>query len=144
MDDYFSAATDDEAIAVIGRPSGVSPNDRVELKMIDPHVMMGSLESLLTGVPYEEISARPRHARLLRLHDDESEAVVTISDEFTSALAAATDDELRAVAGPWSETEEFWGHADPAELTGILMELRDLAVRTLEGGRRLYCWMLIP
>lgn len=102
--------------------------------------MLGTLEALLTGGRYEDIAERPRHAATLRIRDDDEKGVLTITDEFTSALAAATDDQIRAVAHPWSRTEEFWGHADPAELTELLLDLRGVAVRAIQHGHHLYCW----
>lgn len=146
--DYFRAATDGEAVDVFDwptgptcRPPGVEPKDSAELKNIDPHVMMGTLEALLTGGRYEDITARPRHSAPLRFSEDGGQGVMTVTDEFTSALAATTDDRIRAVAQPWSETEEFWGHADPADLAELLHDLRDLAVRATRHRHHLYCWM---
>ncbi|MBP2702934.1 hypothetical protein JOL79_03850 [Microbispora sp. RL4-1S] len=146
--DYFSAATDDEAAAVydwpagpICPPSGTEPKDSVEVKNIDPHVMMGTLEALLTGNRYEDITERPRHAATLRFGDDGGDGLFTITGEFTSALVSADDDRIHAVAHAWSETEEFWGHADPAELAELLRDLRDLAVRATQQRHQLYCWM---
>ncbi|TLP62487.1 hypothetical protein [Microbispora triticiradicis] len=145
--DYFRAATDDAAADVFDWPAGptcpppgTEPKDSAELKNIDPHVMMGTLEALLTGNRYEDITARPRHAATLRFSDDGGQGVLTVTDEFTSALAAANDDQIRALAHPWSQTEEFWGLADPAELTELLQDLRDLAVRATQHQHHLYCW----
>ncbi|WP_030451656.1 hypothetical protein [Herbidospora cretacea] len=61
--------------------------------------------------------------------------LVAISDEFVAALANAGDDEISAVTRPWSETEEFGGQADVAELNSVLRKLRDLTARTVERGR---------
>ncbi|ETK35589.1 hypothetical protein [Microbispora sp. ATCC PTA-5024] len=146
--DYFRAATDDEAAAVCDWPAGptcpppgTEPKDSVELKGIDPHVMMGTLEALLTVSRYEDIADRSRHAATLQHSDDGHQGLFTITDEFTTALATAGDEQIRAVAHPWSQTEEFWGNADPAELSEALYELRDLAVQARQHEHHLYCWM---
>ncbi|WP_182888079.1 hypothetical protein [Microbispora sp. H10885] len=146
--DYFRAGTDDEALAVHDWPAGptcppegTEPKDSVEIKGIDPHVMMGTLEALLTGHRYEDITDRPGHARELTISDEGGQAVFALADEFAVALAAAGDEEIRAVADPWSRTEEFWGNADPAELAEIVSDLRDLAVRAVGQEQHLYCWM---
>ncbi|MCT9930824.1 hypothetical protein N5079_11400 [Planotetraspora sp. A-T 1434] len=145
--DYFSAAADEDAAAVHAWPAGptcppdnVGAKDTVELKGIDPVVMMGTLEALLTGLPYDQLVDRPRHGAVLRDNEDGGGGILTITDEFTAALAAATDERIRTVAEPWSQTEEFWGRGDPAELAELLQDLRDLAVRTIRDGHRLYCW----
>ncbi|WP_169949088.1 hypothetical protein [Microbispora sp. H11081] len=145
--DYFRAATDDEAANVYDWPAGptcpppgIEPKDSAELKSIDPYVMMGTLEALLTGSRYEDIAERPRHAATLRFSDDGGQGILTVTEEFTTALATATDDQIRAAAHLWSQTEEFWGLADPAELTELLQDLRDLAVRATQHQHHLYCW----
>src|SRR4051794_10195567 len=110
--DYFSAADDDEAVSVQGwpagpacPPNGVEPKDMIDLKGIDPAVMLGTLEALLTGVPYDQLLRHPRNTvPLTPWEDGEEQGVVTIADEVTAVLAGASDDRLREVAGPWSRT----------------------------------------
>ena len=49
----------------------------------------------------------------------------------------------RDIAGPWSQTEEFFGQGDPDILTGALGQLAELARRANATNRRLYCWVCI-
>ncbi|MFI7617303.1 hypothetical protein ACIBP6_39380 [Nonomuraea terrae] len=147
--DYFSAATDEEAAAVVDwvggpafPPPGAEQKDNIDLNGIDPSVMLGKLEALLVGQSYDEIAER-QGVSAVRFEESGEKGVVTIADEFTAVLAAATDERLIAVAGPWSEIEEFHGLADPSLLHQPLHDLRDLAARTRRRGHRLYCWMSI-
>jgi hypothetical protein len=147
--DYFSAESDDEAAKVLGWVGGPGspPPDRqakdfVGLK-IDPYVQMGTLEALLTGRPYDEITNRPRHACDIAPGPgvDSEQGVMALTDEFADALATATDAQLAAAAEPWAGTDEFSGWAEPRELEEVMRDLRGLAQRASEEGRRLYCWM---
>ncbi|MDL4773219.1 MULTISPECIES: hypothetical protein [Thermomonosporaceae] len=143
--DYFSAVSDDEAAQVAGWPGGPGcpppgcPAKDFVVTKIDVCAQLGRLESLLTGRSYDEITRRPLHAGEVALHPDRG--VMTVTDEFSTALATAGDDRLAAVAGPWARTDEFWGAADPVELELLLRELRGLARRAHQNGMRLYCWL---
>jgi hypothetical protein len=59
------------------------------------------------------------------------------------ALSTATADSLADVAEPWSQTEEFWGAADPEELAGSLSELAALARHARGEGYSVYCWTCV-
>jgi len=69
--------------------------------------------------------------------------VLTLTDSLSAALANASNDFLEQVAGPWSETEEFWDAADPRVLADFLKELSGLARRAAESRNRLYCWVCV-
>lgn len=112
----------------------------LQCKGIEPAVQLGSLESLLTGTDYDDVAARPRSGKLLASRDNDERLVVTLTDELQAALAASSDEQLRAVAEPWSETDEFWGAADPESLAHFLYALADLARRATEADLRMYCW----
>ncbi|PZG21215.1 hypothetical protein [Nonomuraea aridisoli] len=147
--DYFGAATDEEAAAVVDwvggpayPPLGAEQKDSVDLKGIDPAVMLGKLEALLVGRSYDEI-AESHGVSAVRFVESGEKGVVSVADRLTAVLAEATDEQLVAVAGAWSETEEFHGLTDPAVLHRPLHDLRDLAARIRQRGHRLYCWMSI-
>jgi hypothetical protein len=141
--DYFSASSDAAAASVIDRlggprepstgPSAEPPFDTVEAKNLDPVVMLGTLEALLTGRDYRDIVAG---------QDDYHLLVLTVTDEIQAALAAASDKRLAEVAVPWSRTEEMRG-ADPKELAELLGKLASLARRAAGRSERLYCWVSV-
>ena len=176
--DYFAAASDEEAAAVIdlaggpasttaAMPAGpgpkrglfrrrghttepeasaasvVTPLDGVAGRGIDPVVQLGTLEELLTGRPYDEVVADPRSGLDLAVRDGGERLVLTVTDSLMAALANTKDDALERVAEPWSGTEEFWGAADPAELTVFLKDLARLATRAQDAGQRIYCWVCV-
>ncbi|MEU8340430.1 hypothetical protein [Actinomadura meyerae] len=66
---------------------------------------------------------------------------MTVPDDFVTLMADASDDQFAAAAPPRSQTEEFWGAAEPVELEQIMRGLREIAQRAREQGRHLYCWM---
>jgi hypothetical protein len=152
LTDYFSASSDKEAASAIDRlggpsqpstdPSAKAPFDTVQAKNLDPVVVLGTLEALLTGRDYQDIVKGPHAGRLLAGQDDYHLLVLTVTDGIQAALAAASDDELAEVAVPWSQTEELKG-AEPENLAGLLQELAGLARRAADRNERLYCWVCV-
>jgi hypothetical protein len=144
--DYFAAADDEAAASAFDLVGGPSAGgfDTVGLKGIEPVVQMGTLEELLTGRPYDEIIQDPRQGGdICHREDDGEHGVLSLTDSLAAALADADRQRLAEVAEPWSETEEFWGDADPDILTDVLWELAELARRARDRGHRLYCrWSL--
>jgi hypothetical protein len=145
--DYFAAADDEAAASAFDLVGGPAAGgfDTVPLKGIDPAVQMGTLEELLTGRPYDAIIEDPRQGADVRTAGEEvaEHGVITLTDTLAAALADADRRRLAEVAEPWSETEEFWGDADPDILADALWELAGLAGRARDRGHRLYCrWSL--
>jgi hypothetical protein len=163
--EYFMAPDDEAAGATIDRTGGPSappdPTEEDELfgrrspdtrfsvaysvldgNGIEPTVQMGSLEALLTGRDIDELFDENDAVDLVVASRDGGEAlVVRLPDGLTRALERASEQQLREVAVPWSETEEFWGGADPDTLAEWLIDLADF-VR--EGsGEALYCWVSV-
>ncbi|MFW0774514.1 hypothetical protein ACLRGI_15240 [Paenarthrobacter nitroguajacolicus] len=114
--------------------------DVVSVTDIDPVVQLGTLEELLTGRPYDDIVDDPRSGHAVAVRSGGERLVLTLTDSVCAGLANASDDFLVQVAGPWSETGEFWGAADPKVLADFLKELSGLARRAEASGKRLYCW----
>ncbi|MFB6724966.1 hypothetical protein ACFCV3_32615 [Kribbella sp. NPDC056345] len=138
--DYFAAKSDAEAAAVIDRVVGP---DSLLLKGIDPVVQLGTLEELLTNRPYDEVADDPRSGHVVAVRDHGARLVSTLTDSLATALAQASREDLERVAVPWSQTEEFWGSADPEILADVLTDLADLARRAEANGERLYCWVCV-
>jgi hypothetical protein len=145
--DYFAASSDEQAASVIDRDGGPRQGDpafpTVDAKGIVPMVMMGTLEALLTGRTYDEVTAAHPVAEPVAVRDEGERLVVRLAGTLSGALADASDERLAEVAVPWSETEEFWGAGDPAELTPVLRDLAALARRARSDGQHLYCWMCV-
>ena len=125
---------DDESLPVF---------DTLSAKGIDPRVQLGTLEELLTGRAYDDVVADPRSGKDLASRDGGEGLVLTITDSLAGALVAASDEQLAEVAMPWSQTEEFWGQADPGDLAEFLRDLAALARRADAAGHRLYCWLSV-
>ena len=141
--DYFSAADDQAAVAVLDTLGGPIPAglDAIALKNIDPVVVIGRLETILTGRGEDDDGARPPDAHLVSTPDGEVPLVFRLSDTLTAALAAATPADLARAAGPWSLTEELCQfQVDEAAAAGVLDALAALARRARSGGLRVYCW----
>ncbi|MBO1331325.1 hypothetical protein [Streptomyces sp. VRA16 Mangrove soil] len=138
--DYFSAA--DDAVAAgqldVGEvPGAVCGNG------IDPAVMMGTLEALLTGRTYDDVRADPRQCALVAQEEDCAVVVTTLTDGVRDALAGASLSDLRVAAAAWGRTEEFNGEFDGDEDAGELAELveafADLSREARSAGHHLYC-----
>ena len=117
--------------------------DVVSVTDIDPVVQLGTLEELLTGRPYDDVVDDPRSGHAVAVRSGGERLVLTLTDSICAGLASADDDFLEQVAGPWSETEEFWDAADPRILADFLKELSGLARRAEASGKRLYCWVCV-
>jgi hypothetical protein len=144
--DYFSAADDQAAVAVLdtlGGPSQASL-DVVALKNLDPVICMAQLEAIMAGCSYEEARQRPRSGKLLSSPEAESAFVVSVSDSLCELLAAATADDLARAAELWSQTEELrMMRADAETMAGVLADLAGLARRAQASNQRLYCWLAL-
>ena len=164
--EYFSASTDAEAARAISMPGGPGrPPQSAESRRgwkpgrrspaalhefdtaptagLDAVVQMGTLEAQLTGRDYDAITAGPRSGHMVASGDGGQKFVIALTDELKDALACADQDQLRSAAGPWSQTEEFFGQGDPDILTGALRQLAELARRANATNRRLYCWVCL-
>jgi hypothetical protein len=142
--DYFRAPDASTAAAVLERLGGPrDPDapllDAVASKGFEPEVMLRKLQSLLTGVPYEELP----EAELLAMEGEDGPWIVQLSEELRDALADAQASRLPAVAERWVRTEEFWDQATTAEVLPFLGEVTALARRARQAGERLYCWICL-
>ncbi|MDX8145394.1 hypothetical protein SK854_25010 [Lentzea sp. BCCO 10_0061] len=134
--DYFVASSDELAAAAIdGGPVGLFRT--VETKSLDPAVVMGQLEELLTGRSYDDVSEDPRWGDALVMKHDGEVLVLTVTDGLRDGLAAA--DDLAGTAVAWAKIEELQGF-DPVVLADLLQQLQALAVEAVKNGERLYCW----
>jgi hypothetical protein len=142
--DYFRAPDASTAAAVLERyigprdPDG-PPMDAVFGKGFEPTVMLVTLQSLLTGVPYDELPSE----ELVAMEGEDGPWIVQLSEELRDALADAQLSRLPAVAERWVRTEEFWEQATAAEVLPFLGEVTALARRARQAGERLYCWICL-
>jgi hypothetical protein len=113
--------------------------DAVAGKGFEPEVMLRTLQSLLTGVPYDELP----EGQLLAMEDEDGPWIMQLSEELRDALADAQPSRLPAVAEQWVRTEEFWDQAAATEVLPFLDEVTALARRARQAGERLYCWMCL-
>ncbi|RBY90469.1 hypothetical protein DQ244_13620 [Blastococcus sp. TBT05-19] len=95
-------------------------------RVADPVVALGTLTELLTGVDYDTVLEDPRHGADVASTPTGDVMVMTVSDALREAVGSADDARLTGAAQAWSRTEEL-EHVDPADLLGMLRELRDLS-----------------
>ncbi|MCK0093830.1 hypothetical protein MWU77_23975 [Rhodococcus sp. F64268] len=138
---YFTAPDDETAAATVD--DGPALSHAPVLDAVEATVQAGTLMALLSGEPYDRIIGDRTWAPLISDPDHEAAWIVSMPDAFTNALAAATDERLAEVVGPWSETEEFWGAGDPAQLLPMLRDWRALAQTARQRGEGMYCWMAL-
>ncbi|MFF8275861.1 hypothetical protein ACF05T_07050 [Streptomyces lateritius] len=141
--DYFSAADDQAAVAVLRTPGGPGQAELevVFLKNIDPVVAIAQLEAVMTGCSYDEASERPRSGQLLSEPEDGSPFVISLSDTLIDALATASQGDLVRFAEPWSTTDELRQIGLSVQATAAALKaLAGLAQRAQASDQRLYCW----
>ncbi len=155
--DYFLANTDDEAAAVIDWPGGPAKGSSkkglfgkalpglptVEGPGIEPVVNLGMFEELLTGKTFDEQLDDPQARPIVATRDGGERLVVRLGDDFASAIARSEPARLQELAVPWAQIEEFYGQADPTDLSHFLMQLRDLAAQATDSGQHVYCWVCV-
>src|SRR5882724_10544288 len=118
--DYFVAPSDREAadtISWIGGPGAGDPAEQrlgyeiVDGKGIDPVVMLGAFEQLLTGRSLDErradIPSEP-----LAIRDEGEGWVLPLSAFLVDGLATADEARLTGLVPRWATIEEFQGGAD--------------------------------
>jgi hypothetical protein len=147
--DYFMAPSDLEAGATIGwvggptmPPDGEVGYASVAMNGVDPVVMMGTLDELLTGRAFEEVLADTSGYQVA-VRDEGEGLVWHLSTSLRDGLAGADEDRLRTIATQWVQTEEFGG-LTPAEQAATALVLLASLVRTgQEQDHHLYCWLCL-
>ncbi|WP_456845973.1 hypothetical protein [Cellulomonas sp. P5_C6] len=128
-----------EPVHVPGGPVVAYPT--VDGGGIEPVVQLATLEEILTGRSYDDVIDGLEEGNVVAERDGGQRLVVRLTPTLTAALVDSSADTLAAAALPWSQTEEFWGEADPAPLAGFLGRLADLARGAREAGDTLYCFV---
>jgi hypothetical protein len=149
--DYFAAPSDEVAATVVDRiggpgssahPAAPAAFRTVRAPGVDPVVLMGSLEVLLTGRSFEEILDDPTSGPVVAGHGGER-AVVRLTSSLARALAECDEERIAAVAVPWSRAREFWGRGDPEALAVLLRSLASVARDAAADRQALYCWVCV-
>ena len=107
--------------------------------MVDPYVVAGTLTSLLTGRATEDIVDDLDWGDVVA-KGPTGHLVIATTDAFVKSLAASDDAALRAVAEPWSHTDELEG-TRLERLAAKLHELAALARAARLDKARIYCWV---
>ncbi|TYB39590.1 hypothetical protein FXF50_04160 [Micromonospora sp. AP08] len=146
--DYFRAADDAAAVRLMdeldGGPVAVSGDggavDAIDLKGIDPAVILGQLVSLVRGVDWEVDTI----VSGLLWSGDEQEGpwLMSIDCATRDTLASIDDAQVRELSARWGRIEELaWG-GPPAddEMRPVIEQIAALARRARNAGDNLYCW----
>lgn len=143
LSDYFSAPSDESAARVVEPEVSIDeqPYDVLWAKNLMPDYHLVPVEAALTGRSAEQVTENPRNGMVLANVEDAS-VVVTLSDEFTASLAAATSEQLAAAAEAWARDPDF-SSTDAAGMTAFLGLLSDLARRASARNERLYCHLCL-
>jgi hypothetical protein len=152
--EYFMAASDDLAASAIdwvggpGRPeeeavvSEANGFPTLSLTGIDPVVMMGTLEQLLTGRSLDDIFHDPT-GHQVAIRNGGKRLIWALTESLQTALVESAETRLTTLAEPWAATEEFFGQGDPVLLGEAIVELAALVRCGREHGEQLYCWLCV-
>lgn len=138
LSDYFSAPSDEEAVRAVTKVLSELPYDVLQTKGLIPEYHLVPVEAFLRGCSVEAVEAGSRHGKVLASVDDGQVMVMTVSDELTASLAAASSEQIADAAESWSHFEDFQG-TDTSRLSVVLGDLADLARRAIARGEHLYC-----
>ncbi|GAB2488741.1 hypothetical protein [Nocardiopsis aegyptia] len=141
--EYFGAPGDQAAASAFAEGPDEAGFDMLRFKTIDPAVLLGQAVALLIREPVSRVTGHPRFVHLVTSPEAESTWIVTLPDELRDALADAPPARLAEISVPWSQAEEFYGHADPGHLADLLDELAALAGRARSHDHGLYCRMAL-
>ncbi|MFI2363276.1 hypothetical protein [Promicromonospora sp. NPDC019610] len=145
--EYFAAPTDEVAATALHAPGGPSEPDlrtdqprfdSVAVPAVDPFVMLGGLAGVLSGRPYAEVTAHPRHGALVGSGGEEGPWIVTVAQTLVDDLASAGPTRLAEAAREWSGTTT--PAVSPQALVTALLSLGALAARAADERLGLYCW----
>ena len=127
---------------------GLTPADwpAIEFKRLET-VKMGTLESILTGVPYDDVDQDDLH-ELVRDGGDEGPWIVRLRRPLIDALATLEDSRIREVAAAWADTDEFKvrpsdkpSKADIEDLSMAIGEMSSLARVSKGRGEPMFLMM---
>lgn len=146
--DYFRAPGDVQVRTHMDENDACSPVpgtfDGIDLKTIDPVVILGQLTAFVIG---REWSPRLVDERLIWPAGGEQDVthegpwVTVLDDRVRDVLAGIPADRMPEFARRWATVEEFGGHADEEFLREVIADFAALAVRARDSGESLYCWM---
>ena len=143
LTDYFVAASDDIAAAVIDEGPLGNPTigSVAEWTGIDPVVALGTLEELMTGVSFYTLLAESPQD-VIAERDGGERLVMTLRPGIVEALTSRDEQDMRSLAQAWSETEELAGF-DATTLGDCIGSLAGLAREAASSGGRVYCWICV-
>jgi hypothetical protein len=95
----------------------------------------------LTGASVDTISERGHAPRIIASRHDNHNLVLFLDDELRDALAAATVEELTAVAASWAQLRALVGQDDADALADLLGQFAWLAREARDCSAHLYCWV---
>ena len=140
--EYFAASSDEQASALIDGGGPVAAGSpAVSGDGIEPVVLMGVLEELLTSRSYDEIAAAAEP--IVAERDGGERLIVRLTDSLTRALAEADAERVAAVAGA------------VVAGGGVLRRRRPRTARRFpvcagrprtpgdRDGGHLYCWVVV-
>ncbi|GIM96140.1 hypothetical protein [Paractinoplanes toevensis] len=146
--DYFRAPGPAEVREHLDENDGESPVpsafDGIELKSIDPTVLLGRLVGLATD---REWSPDLAHDQLIWPAGAEQDMayegpwVTVLPDSARDVLAGIPADRIPGLADSWATAEEFGPFSDPEFLREVIAEFTTLAAQARTHGESLYCWM---
>ncbi|WP_051433502.1 hypothetical protein [Promicromonospora kroppenstedtii] len=142
--DYFIAGSDTEAARFLDggvHGAGLDEDDLHAAKGIDPFVMLGTLETALTELPYAEISGD--RTPPVGMGASDGSGIVRVRGTLTAALADLDPGRVPEVAESWGSTEEFGPDADKEAVADFLRGMKGLARRAVAQGRAMYCWFSV-
>ena len=144
--DYFVAPSDEVAAAVLASgPAEVSGLPVLQMKGMEPIVIMGSLEAILTRRDFDEVYENPRQGLMLAYEEDGGTSVTALTDELRDALAACDESRLREAGVELAGTEEV-AATDAEDVESVVdgvLELAALARTARERGEGMYCWLCL-
>ena len=118
--------------------------DGIELKTIDPCVILGKLVAFATDQEWRpdlvgERLIWPEGGEQDLAH--EGPWVTVLDDRARDGLAGIPADQVPGLADRWATVEEFGGYADNEFLREVIADFAALATRAREHGESLHCWM---
>ncbi|MER7005311.1 hypothetical protein ABT297_20005 [Dactylosporangium sp. NPDC000555] len=148
--DYFRAADDASATKLIenldGGPAGAGNSataDAIDLKGIDPTVMLAQLVCFVRGVEWS-VDVIEEHLVWSR-NESAGPWVFSIGDDVRDTLASITEAQMPGLSARWGRTEELaWDGPLPDDaMLPVIEQISALARRARDAGDHVYCWVCV-
>lgn len=138
LTEYYRVADDASALRALTNGPVAASLPTVELKNIDPVVLLGHLVALARAVDW---SPGLTDTALISPSNSDGPWVNSIGNGIRDTLADIAESDFERLATNWATAEEFGGMASTEGCAAVIADLVWLAREAVSSKQRLFCWI---